>query len=81
MAMKTNNDGSDDDDRDDRDNCDDDDNNDAVDGNNDSDNIEHINEDNGYKCARLHIHARALAHPHAGTFARLHTLIDIGFYI
>ena len=70
--MKTNNDGSDDHDRDDWDNRDDhddndatdsndDDNNDADDGKNDSDDIVHINEDNGYKCthARLHIHARA----------------------
>ena len=92
MGMKTNNDGSDDDDRDDRDNCDDDDNdatdsndddnNDADDGKNDSDDIEHINEDSGYKCthARLHIHARALAHSHTGTFARLHTLINTCFY-
>ena len=37
--------------------------------------------DNGYKCthARLRIHARARAHSHTGTLARLHTLISIGF--
>ena len=94
MAMKTNNDGSDDHGRDDRDNRDDhddndatdnnddDNNNDAVNGKHDSDDIEHINENNGYTCthALLHIHARALAHSHTGTLARLHTLINIGFY-
>ena len=93
MAMKTNNDGSDDHDRDDRDNRDDhddndatdnndDDNNDAVNGKHDSDDIENINDDNGYKCthARLHIHARAPAHSYTGMLARLHTLINIGFY-
>ena len=90
--MKTNNDGSDDHDRDDRDNRDDhddndatdnnDDNNDAVNGKHDSDDIENINDDNGYKCthARLHIHARAPAHSYTGMLARLHALINIGFY-
>ena len=84
MVMKTNNDGSVDHDRDDRDNRDDQDDNDATDRNDDdnidaddgnSDDIENINDDNGYKCAhaRLYIHARAPAHSHTGTIARLHT--------
>ena len=91
IGMKTNNDGSDDHDRDDRDNRDDhddndatdnndDDNNDAVNGKHDSDDIENINDDNGYKCTFAHTRARAPAHSYTGILARLHTLINIGFY-
>ena len=88
--MKTNNDGSeyhDRDDRDDHDNNDatdsnDDDSNDADDGKNASNDTEYISDDNEYKCthARLNIHARSPAHSHTGTLARLHTLINLGFY-
>ena len=89
--MEANNDGSDDRDRDDTDNRDehddnnsnDDDNNIADDCNNDGDDIENINDDNEYKCThtRLHIHVRALAHSQTGTFARLHTLINLATFL
>ena len=72
MAMKTNNDGSDDHNRDDRDKRDNRDDHDDDDD--DDDAIENINDDTGYKCTFAHTRARpyTFAHWHACTPAHTH---------